>query len=118
MAQIPLNKFTRYIGTLSTFTPNIIPIYVCPDQRATIVLSVQCANVANSSTETITIGISSATDKTLYYLVSGFNIPKNDAANMALGKVLITEGDGVVAYCSAPSAVNIVLSLLEAFNAN
>jgi hypothetical protein len=118
MAQIPLNKFTRYIGTLTTYTPNIVPIYVCPDQRATIILSIQCANVVNNSTETVTIGISSKTDKTLYYLVSGFNIPKNDAANMALGKVLVTEGDGVVAYCSAPSAVNIVLSLLEAFNAN
>jgi hypothetical protein len=115
MAQIPLNKFVRKIFTLPTYTLNILPVYTCPSQRATIILTIQGANKSNN-TSTMTIGISNIDTKTLFYLVSGFPIPVKDSANVALGKVLITAGDSIVAFSDTTSAVDVSFSLLEAFN--
>lgn len=117
MAQIPLNKFVRKFKLLSDFEVGQEPFYICPSQRATIILTVQAANISDS-TATISVGISSAEDKTLYYLVSGFPVPKNDSANVALGKVLIVAGDAIVAYTDTASAVQASFALLEAFNEN
>jgi hypothetical protein len=117
MAQIPLNKFVRKILTLPLYTRNIEPLYVCPSQRATIVLTVQAANKTNN-VPTLTVGVSSIDTKTLFYLVSGFPIPVKDSANVALGKVLITAGDSIVAFSDTTNAVDVSFSLLEAFNEN
>jgi len=73
--------------------------------------------VTNSNV-TVSVGLSSASTKTLFHLVSGFGIPKNDAANMALGKVLMTEGDGFVAYSDTNNSIDLTLSILEAYNAD
>jgi hypothetical protein len=51
-------------------------------------------------------------------LVSGFPIPVKDSANVALGKVLITAGDSIVAFSDTTNAVDVSFSLLEAFNEN
>jgi hypothetical protein len=115
MAQIPLNKFVRKIFTLPTYTTNIEPFYICPSQRATIVLTIQGANKSNN-VSTLTVGVSNVETKTLYYLVSGFPIPVKDSANVALGKVLIVAGDSLVAFSDTTNAVDASFSLLEAFN--
>lgn len=115
MAQIPLNKFVRKILTVPIYTTDIVPFYTCPSQRATIVLTIQGANKTNN-VSTLTVGISSIDTKTLYYLVSGFPIPVKDSANVALGKVLITAGDSLVAFSDTTNAVDVSFSLLEAFN--
>jgi len=119
MAQIPLNKFVRRFRLLTDIDTDITPFYICPSQRATIILTIQAANITNK-TATVSVGVSSAADKTLYYLVSGFAVPRNDSANVILGKVLITEGDGVLAYTDKDTAsgVHVSFSLLEAFNEN
>jgi hypothetical protein len=117
MAQIPLNKFVRKIAQLGTFTSNIQPIYVCPSQRATIILTVQSANVSNN-TATISIGVSSIDDKTLYFLASGYPVPVKDSVNVTLGKVLLIAGDSIVIFSDTPNAIHTSLSLLEAFNEN
>lgn len=117
MAQIPLNKFVRKFKILSDFNNSKTPLYTCPFQRATIILTVQAANIVNRNA-TVSVGISSIDDKTLYYLVSGFVIPRNDSANLALGKVLLLDGDSLVAYTDTDTAsgVQVTFALLEAFN--
>lgn len=117
MAQIPLNKFRREFKKLSTYSANIEPLYICPSQRATIILSIQAANISSNNV-TVSVALSSSTTKTLFHLVSGYGIPKNDAANMALGKVLMTDGDGFVAYASDNNSIDLTVSLLEAYNAD
>jgi hypothetical protein len=115
MAQIPLNKFVRKILTLPLYTRNIEPLYICPSQRATIILTIQAANKTNTAS-TLTVGVSSIDTKTLFYLVSGYPIPVKDSANVALGKVLIVAGDSIVAFSDTTNAVDVSFSLLEAFN--
>jgi len=117
MAQIPLNKFVRRFRLLTDINTDFTPFYICPSQRATIILTVQAANMTNK-TATVSVGISSAADKTLYYLVSGFTVPRNDSANVILGKVLIIDGDAILAYTDTDTAsgVHVSFSLLEAFN--
>lgn len=117
MAQIPLNKFVRKFTVPGTFAANIAPIYTCPSQRATIILTVQAANVSNN-TATVCFGISSIDDKTLYFLASGYPIPVKDSVNVSLGKVLLVEGDSIVVFSDTSNAINVSLSLLEAFNEN
>jgi hypothetical protein len=117
MAQVPLNKFVRKFAVPSTYTSNILPIYICPSQRATIILTVQVANVSNN-TATICFGISSIEDKTLYFLASGYPVPVKDSVNVSLGKVLLTAGDSIVVFSDTENALNLSISLLEAFNEN
>lgn len=117
MAQIPLNKFVRKFVVPKQYTPNIEPVYTCPSQRATIILTVQVANVSNSVT-TVSMGISSLEDKTLFYLASGYPIPVKDSVNVSLGKVLLTAGDSIVVFSDNVDSLNVSLSLLEAFNEN
>lgn len=117
MAQIPLNKFVRKFVLAGEYAANIEPIYTCPSQRATIILTVQAANITNS-VATICLGVSSNDDKTLYYLTSGYPIPVKDSVNVSLGKVLLTAGDSIVVFSDSSDAINISFSLLEAFNEN
>jgi len=113
MAQIPLNKFLNRNLLVPDYGGSVQTFYVCPSQRATIILNIQCANITNSPT-TITVGISSA--NTLFYLVSGFTIPKNDAANISLGKILLTPNDGIFSYASSASGISMSVAMLESFN--
>jgi hypothetical protein len=117
MAQIPLNKFVRKFKLLSDFKTDSSPLYICPSQRATIVLTIQAANITNK-TATVTVGVSSIDDRTLYYLVSGYTIPRNDSVDLALGKILLIAGDTIIAYTDVDtsSGVQTSFALLEAFN--
>lgn len=117
MAQIPLNKFVRKFVLPGQYALNIEPVYTCPSQRATIILTVQVANISNSVT-TVSMGVSSIDDKTLYYLTSGYPIPVKDSVNVSLGKVLLTAGDSIVVFSDTSNSLNVSLSLLEAFNEN
>ena len=114
MATVPLNLFRSLLTPLST-TGLVPSLYTAPTQRAAIILTAQTTNITNSY-QTVTASISSATASTQTFLVSGFAIPPNDAANIILGKIVLTEGDKLIASCSQNNSVHLTLSILETIN--
>lgn len=114
MATVPLNLFKSLVTPLSTI--GLVPIlYTAPSQRAAIILTAQTTNITNSY-QTVTASISSAAFSTVTFLVSGFAIPPNDAANIILGKIVLTDGDKLTVYCSQNNSVHLTLSILETIN--
>lgn len=114
MATVPLNFFRNLVLPLSAegVAPNI---YTSPTQRASILLTAQTTNITPNY-QTVTASISSKTFSSLTYLVSGFQIPPYDSANIILGKIVLTEGDRLIVYCSQSNAVHLTLSILETIN--
>lgn len=113
MANIPLNKFRR-ISTSLTTTPSAV--YRVPEQRAGILLTALGTNTT-ASTKTITLGLSTASANSYFDLVKEIQLDAYDAANITIGKVVLEEGDYVIASSNDPlSGVNITLAILEAIN--
>jgi hypothetical protein len=50
-------------------------------------------------------------------IVSGFQIPPQDASNMLPGKMIIESLDSVVAYADTARSLKLTLSILETANA-
>ena len=114
MATVPLNLFRSLVTPLSTI--GLVPsLYTAPSQRASILLTAQTTNITDSY-QTVTASISSATYSSLTFLVSGFAITPYDAANIILGKIVLTEGDKLIVYCSQNDSVHLTLSILETIN--
>lgn len=118
MAQVPLNHFVRASAQLfTTYTQ----VYSAPVDRAAIILTALAANVT-SSPQTVTIGISGNGDgafvaKRQYIdVVKSFEIPANDTANLAIGKIVLENYDGIYALTSTVSGINLTLSVLETLN--
>jgi hypothetical protein len=114
MANIPLNLFRNITQTLGIYTPNVI-IYTAPTSRATIILNAQAANTT-ASFQTVTLAISSKSNNTQAYLLSGFSIPPNDTANLILGKIVLIEGDRLLAWAGSNNSVDLFISILETIN--
>lgn len=114
MATVPLNFFRNLVLPLSTqgVSSNI---YTSPSQRASILLTAQTTNITQNY-QTVTASISSNTFSSLTFLVSGFQIPPYDSANIILGKIVLTEGDRLIVYCSEDNSVHLTLSILETIN--
>jgi hypothetical protein len=111
--KIPLNYFTRVSNTL-TNTPSAL--YVAPEKRAGIILTAIGANITNQ-TQTITLGISSTGISDSYYdLLKEFKIPSYDSANLTVGKVVLKEGDVLIASAQNLNSIDLTLSILEAVN--
>lgn len=110
---IPINHFTRVSKTLNT-SPTAI--YVSPEKRAAILLGAIGSNLT-SQTQSITIGVSSTSVSNSYYdIIKNFQIPKYDAANLTVGKMVLSTGDVLVAYSGNTNSVNLTLSILETVN--
>lgn len=116
--QIPLNRFRRVSYPLTTVPQ---AIYVAPFDRAAIVLTALATNVTGAQ-QTVTLSLSTATPSVYTHpnlqIVSNAQVGGNDTANLTIGKLVLTEGDTVVASCQTLSAINITLSILEAVNTN
>jgi len=115
MARIPLNKFKR-VGFPLTTTPT--KIYEVPFDRAGIILIALGTNITpNIQTVTISVSTSEPDNGAQYLdLIKDIEIGGNDAAHLTIGKVVLTDGDSLYAFCSNTSAVNLTLSILEAVN--
>ncbi len=114
MATVPLNLFRNLTVPLST--QSVAPLYYqAPYQRAAIILTTQIANITNQN-QTVTAALSSATYNSTTYLISGFTIPAYDAANIAMGKIVLTEGDKLILYSSTNNGLHATLSILETIN--
>lgn len=117
MAQVPLNHFARASTPLvTTYTQ----VYSAPTDTAAIMLSILASNVT-SSVQTITIGLSGnggsfVATRRYIDLIKNFQIPANDTANIAIGKIVLENYDGLYALCSSASGISLTLSVLETLN--
>jgi hypothetical protein len=116
---IPLNRFRRVSRTLTT-TPTII--YTAPFDRASILLITLATNktIANQSV-TLTLSATKPEDYTLYtqpsiQLVDSTTVGAKDSANLTIGKVVMIDGDNLIASASNNDAVDITVAILEAVN--
>ena len=117
MAQVPLNHFTRVSTTLNT---TLTQVYSAPVDTAAIMLAILASN-KTSNTQTITLGVSgnggpNVSVKPFFNIVKSFNIPANDVTNMAIGKIVLENYDGLYASSTALSSVDLTLSSLETLN--
>lgn len=117
MAQVPLNHFTRVSTTLNT---TLTQVYSAPVDTAAIMLAILASN-KTSNTQTITLGVSgnggpNVSVKPFFNIVKSFNIPANDVTNMAIGKIVLENYDGLYASSTALSSVDLTLSILETLN--
>lgn len=115
MATIALNKFRR-IGTILTTTPQMI--YKVPFDKATIILTALGTNTTpNIQTVSISVSTINPLNGAPYIdLVKNIEIGAYDAAHLTIGKVVITDGDSLLAQCSNLSAISLNLSILESVN--
>ena len=114
MATVPLNLFKNVTLPLSTYDPSI-STYTAPFSRAAIILATQIANITHEN-QTVTVQLSSAAFGTTTFLISGFTVPAYDAANIAMVKIVLTEGDKLLVWSGANKSMHATLSILETIN--
>jgi hypothetical protein len=113
---VPLNTFKTITSNLHD-TSTII--YTTPIEIATIILTAQVTNVSDDFANVTFIhrsnidgggGTRIITDTEL---VKNFEIAKNDAASVIVGKIVLEEEQAVLAKAGANNTLKITLSLLE-----
>jgi hypothetical protein len=114
---VALNHFVRASVLLTT---TLTQVYSAPANQASIVLTALATNTT-SSPQTITLGVSGnggTNQATLPYfdIVKNFQIPANDTANLAIGKIVLNNYDALYASAQTLSAINVTLSVLETLN--
>lgn len=117
MAQVPLNHFSRVSTTLNT---TLTQVYSAPVDTAAIMLTILASN-NTSNPQTITLGVSgnggpNVQVKPYFNIVKNFSIPGNDVTNIAIGKIVLENYDGLYASSTALSSVDLTLSILETLN--
>jgi hypothetical protein len=126
MALIPLNTFKTKTALLTTNTS--AAIYTAPIGVTSIILMAQVSNIS-TQTQYVTCkhfrnrrvlsdaqGLGGQPANTESILVNEFPIPKNDAASLITGKLIIEELDSVRAHALTSGTCQIVLSILETAN--
>ena len=126
MAQLPLNTFKTKTALL-TANPGTT-VYTAPIGTTAIILMAQVANI---STQTHYVNFGHFRNRPILAdaqgnggqggnitteLVSQFQIPPNDSANMLPGKMIIESLDSVVCYSDTEQYMKLVLSILETAN--
>jgi len=124
MAKYPLNLFKRKTQSLTTAATWF---YEAPIQRAGIIITALASNLTPVP-QTITLGLSTQlTDyspQSYFEIIKNFEIPPNDASNVVVNKLVMYQGDILVASAGANfypietnnPAVNLTLSILESVN--
>jgi hypothetical protein len=112
---VPLNTFKTVASNLYTYDT---VLYTTPIETATIILTAQVSNIADESanvtlvhrSNVLTNGFRVVTDTEL---VKGFEINKNDAASVIVGKIVLEESQSIVAKAGANAHLKILISILE-----
>jgi len=112
---VPLNTFRTITSNLYT-SPTLL--YTTPDEVATIILTAQVSNISDDDANVTFLhrsnllvnGTRIITDTEL---VKDFQISKNDAASVIVGKIVLEENQAVLAKCGANATMKILLSVLE-----
>ena len=112
-SKIPLNFFRR-VSTTATTTEQ--SVYSVPFDRAGIIISAYATNLTQQ-TQTISVKLSTQDEpNSLYTIVSAWPILPNDATNIIVNKIVLTEYDSFIVLAENDNAVNINLSILESVN--
>lgn len=111
MAVLPLNTF-RTITRLLTTTQQTL--YTCPTGVTGIILLAQVANVDPLETHSVTFKHVRARTET--ELLKNSPIPVEDARTMLTGRLVLEEGDRLVALADTNTGLKITLSLVESAN--
>lgn len=112
---VPLNTFKTVASNLYT---NDTLLYTTPQETATIVLTAQAVNISENTANLTVIHRSNITSGgfqviTDTELVNKFEIAKNDAASVIVGKIVLEENQAIIARAGANASLKILLSLLE-----
>lgn len=111
--KIPLNFFRRISNVVTTVDQ---PVYTVPSDRAGIVISAYATNLTETN-QTVTVKLSNSNEiNSSYTIISDLPILPNDAVNLTINKIVITEDDNFIISASNNNAVNITLSILESVN--
>jgi len=105
-----LNTFKTYTANLTTSSTTI---YTAPSGYTTVVLLAQVSNISNN---TITIASSHLRGIVPTVLITGAQVPINDAINLLSGKLVLQTGDSITATASANNSAQAILSILETLN--
>jgi hypothetical protein len=113
---VPLNTFKTITTELTTSNQLL---YTTPEETATIILTAQATNISDSSAANVTflhrsnILVAGSRIVTDTELVKNFEIPKNDAASLIVGKIVLEEEQAIVAKAGANSRIKLTVCLLE-----
>ena len=92
MAKTQFNIFRRIAATLGSTDADL---YRTPSGKAGIILTAQAANIG-STTKTVNLSISGS-DGITTELANTISIPGYDSRSLILGKIVIAEGDVILA---------------------
>ena len=104
-------NFFRNVSVQLTTSPD--PVYTAPVGFSAIVLMAQISNITGTTYAATMLVEDSGNTKSL---ITGFDIPANDALGVLTGKLVLEAGQSIVASASANSALDLVLSILESQN--
>jgi hypothetical protein len=106
------------INTFKTVTANLLTssetLYTAPAGITSIVLMAHIANVTNTPTA-VTFAHKRNSIET--ELVKDFVVADNDAISATTGKLILEEGDSIVAAAGVDARLKATLSILESRNA-
>lgn len=112
MARQQFNIFRRVAATLGS---SLTDLYKTPAGKAGIILTAQAANIG-ASTRTVSLAISGS-DGTVTELAESVSIPSYDSRSLIIGKIVLAEGDTILASEGSSSAeVKLTIALLETVN--
>lgn len=106
-----INIFKSVTENLSTAEATI---YTAPVGYSAIVLMAQVSNTTSGPATTTVKVVDVSTAETS--LVTGFEIPGNDAAGILTGKLVLEAGQSVKASANSNSTLQMVMSILESQN--
>jgi hypothetical protein len=105
-----INIFRNITADLTT---DVETIYTAPPGYSAIVLMAQVSNITGSA---VTVDAAVFRDSTETSLVTGFEIPGNDAAGILTGKLVMEAGQSLIASANNNSSLQMVMSILESQN--
>ena len=108
---LALNRFKTYTAELTTGGATI---YTAPTGYTGIILYAHITNYAAAAT---TLTMSHVRSSTTTQIISGANVPVNDAYIPLDGKLVLETSDYIVAQAGANTTLKILISVLETANA-
>ena len=108
---LALNRFKTYTKALTTSSATI---YTAPTGYTGIILYAHITNYAATAT---TLTMSHVRSSTTTQIISGAEVPVNDAYIHLDGKLVLETSDYIVAQAGANSKLKILVSVLETANA-
>ena len=112
------NDFKRATASdISSNSGSPTTIYSCATNKTSIIIGALLVNKTANPVLTSVLLDTTIVGNDDAYLCYNLEIPPNSSVELSMGKIVLTHnntnGDSIVAHCSASSAVDIILSILE-----